>query len=105
MTATEDAVLHVLDVQARGAELVEDLGEYADAVEVADRQGDRSQSSGIEVHALSCLSGHERVDDLRHARGDGALRLLRRGADVVGRDDVGVAAELRVPGTLAGRRF
>ena len=44
LAAAEDAVLHVLDVQAGGAELVEDLGEYADAVEVADRQGDRPES-------------------------------------------------------------
>ena len=44
LAATEDAVHHVLDVELRGAEPVEDLGEHADPVEVAHRQGDTTRA-------------------------------------------------------------
>ena len=61
--------------------------------------------SGLEVDAVARLARHERVDDLRHAGGDGALRLLGRGPDVVGRDDRGVPAQGRVPRALARARL
>ena len=37
VTAAEDPVLHVLDVEVRAAEPVQDLREHADPVQVADR--------------------------------------------------------------------
>ena len=46
---------------------------------------------------MARLAGHERVDDLGHAGGDRALRLLGRGADVVGGDDVGVPGRAASP--------
>ena len=57
---------------------------------------------GVEVDAVAGLALDERVDDLDHARGDGALGLLRGGPDVVGPDDARVPGERRVPRGRAG---
>ena len=46
LPAPEDPVLHVLDVEARAAEQVEDLREHADPVEVADSERARARAGG-----------------------------------------------------------
>ena len=90
----------MLDIEPFPAQPVQDVGEHADPVQVAHREGGRADPAGREVDAVGCLALHEGVDDLHHPGGDGVLRLLGRGADVVGADHPRV---LREPGGPLGR--
>ena len=93
VTAAEDPVLHVLDVEVRAAEPVQDLREHADSVQVADRERGCPEPAGLEVDAVPGLARGEGIHDLGDPGGDGVLGLIGRGADVVGPDDGGVLGQ------------
>jgi hypothetical protein len=72
---------------------------------MAHGQGHGPEPAGLEVHAVARLPCDERVDDLDDAGGDGELRLLRGGADMVGSYDVRVLGDRGLPLRGAGAGF
>ena len=83
--AFEDDVLRLLDVEPAAAQVLEDVGEHARPVAMADDQHVGRRRPPRQVHDVRDPPGLlERADDADRLRGDRLLRLLRRGADVVG---------------------
>ena len=104
LAAVEDDVLGLLDVDPGLLQAVEDRGEDADAVVVAHRDEVGRERLLREVHDVR---GAARLlveaDDADGLCGDGLLRLLGRGADVVGADDAGEGEDRRVDRAAAAR--
>jgi len=85
----EDDVLDFLDVDIGTPDLVEDEGEDADAVVVADDELPLRGGAAGEVHAVQRGAGlHEGFDHTVGFLGDGVLGLFGGGADVVGAAEV-----------------
>ena len=88
--ALVDHVLHLLDVDARLADGVEDVGEHAGPIEVSDRKQFGRGRGGGAVDAVGGLAGRvEDLDDADGLGGDRVLGLIGRGADVVRAVDAG----------------
>ena len=87
--AGEDDVLGLLDVDGRGAQLVEDVRQHAGLVAVAHDEHVRGRRPRGEVHEVRHLPCRLKVrDDAHGLGGDGLLRLLGGRADVVRAVDV-----------------
>ena len=83
--ALEDDVLGLLDVESARAQVLEDVGQDARPIAMADDQHVGRRRPPREVHDVRDLAGLlERADDADGLGRDRLLRLFRGRADVVG---------------------